>query len=364
MKPKTAAQLWESLEDHRMPTPHDLKYLSGLLDADIHRLTTLWPALPSSVRHDLVNSLTDMTEADFEMDFSALFRIALRDADPEIRATAIEGLMGDEDVRLVAQFCKILTDDAAITPRVKAAQALGQFILLGELQKIRPRPFDMARHALHQAYHNPAEPLEVKRRALESLAYTALDGVGDMIAGAYAHSETKMQISAVFAMGRSADKRWADIVRRELTSSWPEMRYEAARSCGELELREAVPDLLELLEDVDTEVQQVTLWALGQIGGDLARSALARYSRSEDEALSQAAREALDELEFFHGDLGSFFGPPTEFVGESDVGWEDAGLSEEDWEDLAVLLEDDEGEDDENDKGEDDEEDAAEDGAW
>jgi hypothetical protein len=37
MKPKTAAQLWESLEDHRMPTPHDLKYLSGLLDADIHR---------------------------------------------------------------------------------------------------------------------------------------------------------------------------------------------------------------------------------------------------------------------------------------------------------------------------------------
>lgn len=345
MNAKPATQLWESLERQQMPAARDLKYLSVLLDGDIERLTALWPTLPISVRHELVYTLAGMTETDFEMDFSALFRIALRDAAPDIRAAAIEGLMGDEDVRLVAQFCKILTEDPAPAPRAQAAQALGPFVLLGELEKIRPRLFDKARHALLQAHRDPATPLEVRRRALESLAYTALDGVGELIAAAYAHDEVKMRISAVFAMGRSADKRWADIVRRELTNSWPEMRYEAARACGELELREAVPDLLELLEDVDAEVQQVTLWALGQIGGDLARSALARYSRFKDEALNQAAREALDELEFFHGDLGTFFGPPTEFEGVSDVGWDDEDLLLEDLDeldDLETLEEDDE----------------------
>jgi HEAT repeat protein len=49
------------------------------------------------------------------------------------------------------------------------------------------------------------------------------------------------------------------------------------------------------------------LWALGQIGGDKARQILERYCGSECEATRMAAEAALDELEFLHGDLSSFF---------------------------------------------------------
>jgi len=83
----------------------------------------------------------------------------------------------------------------------------------------------------------------------------------------------------------------------------PELRYEAARACGELQLGEAVPELEELIDDSDPEVREAALWALGQIGGSRAREVLEYYCDAEDEATRVAAEAALDELEFLHGDL-------------------------------------------------------------
>ncbi|MBN2005954.1 MAG: HEAT repeat domain-containing protein [Anaerolineae bacterium] len=320
-KSNSAASMWECLEKQENVPHSKLKYLSGLLDDDITRFTTLWFKLPGAVRRKLITRLGEAAEEDFELDFSAVFSIALADADAATCAAAIEGLAEVEDVRLVPKFVRILQENPAILARAKAAQALAHFVLLGELGKIRPRSFDMARNALLAAYRDGNADLEVRRRALESLSYTALDGIPELIADAYAHSEEKMRISAVFAMGRSADKRWASPVQQELASLLPEMRYEAARACGELGLRQATSDLIEMVEDVDLEVQQAALWALGQIGGRQAQKVLNRYVESDNEPLRDAAREALGELEFFHGDLGSFFGPPAEFDGESDAVW-------------------------------------------
>jgi len=91
-----------------------------------------------------------------------------------------------------------------------------------------------------------------------------------------------------------------------------ENRLEAARACGELQLREAVIDLEELADDVDSAVQEATLWSLGQIGGNRAREILQRYVNSDDEATSAAAEAALNELEFLCGDLGDLFSRLTD----------------------------------------------------
>ena len=54
--------------------------------------------------------------------------------------------------------------------------------------------------------------------------------------------------------------------------------------------------LAPLLRDNDTEVALAALWALGQIGGEQAERVLQQISRGDDEARSQAATEALEEL--------------------------------------------------------------------
>ncbi|HID88782.1 MAG TPA: hypothetical protein EYH27_03640 [Anaerolineales bacterium] len=278
--------------------------LSGLDQAEVKEVEAVWRDLPVRVRREVILTLVEVAESDFEADFGAVFRIALDDPDAMVREAAVEGLWEDEDVRLVPRFAAFLREDPAPNVRAAAAASLGRFLLLGELGKIRPLPHRQAYEALLEACRAVRETLEVRRRALEALAYSGEEEVADLISEAYQHPEEKMRISAVFAMGRSADERWAAHVLQELLNPNPEMRFEAARACGELGLEDAVATLIELVEDVDTEVQEAAIWALGQIGGDEARSTLKRCLRSENEALREAARDALRELEFLHGDLG------------------------------------------------------------
>jgi HEAT repeat protein len=88
-------------------------------------------------------------------------------------------------------------------------------------------------------------------------------------------------------------------VRAELGSIEPEMRFEAARAAGELELREAGPALAELLEDGDNQVREAAIWSLGQIGGEYARRTLTDLLKnSDDEEEQDFIQEALDNLAF------------------------------------------------------------------
>ncbi len=290
-----------------MPAQSLLYYLSDLDAEGIARVRLVWPGLPVELRRRLITCLVEMAEADFELNFSEVFRMGLEDEDAEVRTASIEGLWEDEDVRLVPLLVARLQDDESASVRAAAAQSLGRFILLGELNKIHQEPYHIAYQAVLATCQNEHEDIEVQRRALESLAYADNETVIQLIHKAYASTNEKMRVSAVFAMGRSANTYWSRHVRQELFSPNPEMRYEAARACGELQLREAVAELEELADDVDAEVQDAALWALGQIGGDRARSILERYCQADNEATRSAAEAALDELEFMYGDLSDFF---------------------------------------------------------
>ncbi len=306
MKRPLDVLLDELYENAEMPAQASLYHLSGLEVADMVRVREVWPCLPVGLRRRLITRLVELAEADFEVDFNAVFRMGMEDEDAAVRTAAIEGLWEDEDVHLVPLLVACLRKDEATAVRAAAVTSLGRFILLGELEKIRPDPHTMAYEAVLAICQDTEEHSEVRRRALESLAYAGNETVAQLIHEAYAAPEEKMRVSAVFAMGRSADTRWASQVRQELFSPNPELRYEAARACGELALRETVPELEDLTDDVDPEVQEAALWALGQIGGDKARKILERCCLAEDEATQAAAEAALDELEFLHGDLQEF----------------------------------------------------------
>jgi HEAT repeat protein len=306
MNQPLAALLEELGEGAQIPNRESLYLLSNLDVDDAACVRTAWPELVVELRQQLIATLVEVAEADFEVNFGAVFRIGLDDQDAEVRKTAIEGLWEDQDVRLVPTLALRLKDEEA-SVRAAAATSLGRFVLLGELGKIRPAPFTQAYEALLATCQDNTEHFDVRRRALESLSYVDAEDIMALIREAYAAPEEKVRVSAVFAMGRSADAQWGPRVKQELFSPNPEMRYEAAWACGELQLSDTVPELEELTEDVDPEVQEAALWALGQIGGDKAREILQRHCSAESESTRLAAEAALDELEFLHGDLADFF---------------------------------------------------------
>ena len=290
-----------------LPAQAALYHLSGLDPETAGRVRQAWPDYPTELRRRLVARLVELAEADFEVDFGAVFRLGLEDEDGAVRTAAIEGLWEDRDVHLISSLVSLLLEDQVTAVRAAAATSLGRFVLLGEVAETRLDPHVAAYQALLTACRNLEEDSQVRRRALESLAYVGNQAVADLIRAAYSDPEEDVRISAVFAMGRSADDCWARYVLRELASPSPGLRYEAAIACGELELDDAVPDLLELADDSDPQVQWASLWALGQIGGEAAREALERYCESEDKATRTAAEEALNELLFLHGDLTDIF---------------------------------------------------------
>ncbi len=299
--------LEQLLETSEKPHQASLWCLSNLNNEEEERVRDVWAQLPPDLRVEAASWLVRMAEADFTLDFSQIFRLGMEDDDERVRKTAIEGLWEEEDVRLVPYLAQCLREDDSVGVRAAAAKSLGRFVLLGELERIRSGPRQMAYEVLVEAHQAQDEDLEVQRRALESLAYVCNDTVVNSIAESYGSPVEKMRISAVFAMGRSADARWEQDVQRELYSTNPEMRYEAARACGELQVSEAVSMLEELAEDTDAEVQQTAIWALGQIGGDRARQVLEYYCSFGDEALRSAAKAAVKEFEFLHGDLEEVF---------------------------------------------------------
>ena len=249
-------------------------------------------------KRELLSIMVEYAEERFDLDYNDLFRAILCDDDPEVRRLAVEGLWEDERVDLAERLLELLEGDSNGSVRSAAAKSLGRFVFLAECDQIGRSRADRIRTALERVVDGPDEELEVARRAVESLAYINDDDAKRVIDRAYMHPDPRMRESAVFAMGRSADGVWAETVLEELESPSPPMRYEAARACGELELELGVNHLIRLVGDDDRQVQEMAIWALGQIGGKRARSVLEQCLQHSEPALVEAAEQALQEIEF------------------------------------------------------------------
>jgi HEAT repeat protein len=278
-----------------------LAQLSGPSRADADRFREFCASLDASRKRDLMARMVEYAEESFELDYVDLFRACLSDSDPQVRKRAIEGLWEDERADLVQKFLGLLTSDPAIEVRAAAAGSLGRFLFRCECEELDERHGRRIREQLEAVIEDTHEDIDVRRRAIESIAFINDDKVRAIIDRAYDHDDQRMRESAVFAMGRSADSFWNVTVMAELYSPLPAMRYEAIRAAGELGLRRAVNQLIRLSDDPDTEVQIMAIWALGQIGGKRAKAALERQVDSENDAVVEAAEEALSELELLSG---------------------------------------------------------------
>lgn len=300
--PTVEALLQHLADDSQLLSVARLYTLSNLDGVDLARVQAMWSTLPDDRRRSTIRHLVDIAETNFEVDFGPVFRLALNDSNAEVREAAIDGLWDDTDPALIPLLLNILQNDPAEQVRAAGASALGQFVYLDEIEEIPHAKVESTLKALRQILAAPDEPLEVRRRAVEAMGFSSADDVPDIIRRAYASPDELMRISAVFAMGNSADDQWIDTIISELENQLPAMRYEAARAAGELEARSAVGTLARLLDDPDREVQEMVIWALGQIGGKRARSLLAELAAGADADLAQVAAEALEELEWMHGD--------------------------------------------------------------
>jgi len=324
----------------------DIFPLSDLARERLPDFEAAWHALSASRRLELIGEMVEQAETNVHFNFHAVLRTLLGDAEARVRRLAVEGLWEDEKTNLIPSLVGLLCDDPSVEVRATAAISLGRYVLLGVLGDIREEPAMYAQRALLQAWSRMGEANDVRRRALESLAYGNPSGLNEMIRNAYYDDDAAMRQSAVFAMGRTADARWSRYVLEELQSHEPAMRFEAAQAAGEMGLKAAVQHLIQCIDDTDASVRQAAVSALGKIGGPAAKRALQALLQFDDEVLVQAAEDALDELNFGSGaEADSLPGPARSAPGSDGVSEDLEDLDEFD-DDLESSLEEDDFDDD------------------
>ena len=282
-----------------IPQAH-LQYYSDLDPKSLRLFLDAWKNVPANRKTLLLDKLTAYLDEDTIVSYEEIGRALLDDPEAEVRARAL-GLLGEsDDPRLVDTFLEIFQADTDLAPRLKAANLLGEFILLGELEELdekRLRKLEEALLVVIRSDENPA----LRRAAVEAFGYSGREDAVAVIESAYEREDPHWVASALRAMGRSHDTRWEDSVVSKLLDSDPRIQYAAAEAAGELSIEEAGPILLKMLEDEeeDDTVTMAAIWALSQIGGEDARAyILNMLDNTDDEETAEFLEDALENLDF------------------------------------------------------------------
>lgn len=297
------SEIMESLKNDEQVSIPLLYRFSDMQPGEWEHLEAVWPTLDDERRRVIAQHLADITEYSYRVDFSNFFRMAFNDPSAAVRLASLEGVWDSEKLFLIQPIIDLMQADPEVDVRARAANSLGQFIVKGEWEIIPLESTEPIVEALLEQMDDPQTVTAVRRAALESLGAAYHPRVPELITAAYESRKFEMQVSAVCAMGNSADKQWTPYIIDELENPDAEMRFMAARAAGQIGSSDAVEGLIELLEDDDLEVQLTAIASLGEIGGDMAREALELLESDPDldEAVMEVVDEALEELHMMSG---------------------------------------------------------------
>ena len=293
-----------ALLDNNQPFPRQyLHIFSDMAQKDLDEIRGVWENISVIRKVNLLADLEILLESDTLLAFDDFAKLALTDIDPNVRSKAISLLWESDDSQLAEVFTQILEVDQSEAVQISAAAALGKYILLGELDEIPPRLAEKVKDTLLGIFQtNPVK--EIQQEILKSLSYANLPKITRMITTAYNNPDPSWQLTAIIAMGRSADERWEKTILDMINSSSLPHQIEAVKAAGELEISEAKLPLINLLHspDSDVELRFQIIWSLSKIGGEDVKDTLIQIletTDSDDEI--DVIEMALENLEFSDG---------------------------------------------------------------
>lgn len=294
----------ELLQGETSLNPSYLHRLSDLVEEEILLFKKAWPDILAWRRQALLEDLEALYARDTLLSFESICRIAMEDSNPQVRFLALRSFLEYEVTDLIPIFIQTMIMDNDEEIRALAAQNLGKYVYLGEVDSISKQKQTNIEENLLMVAHGSDSSL-VRRKAIESLGYSSHKDVPDLIREAYHSNQVDWVASALFAMGRTLDPRWKSEITEMLNNPIKEIRFEAIKAAGELEISSSRKTIIKHLEDPDPEIRTAAIWALAQIGGDEIRTILEKILQEtefEEEAI--ILEEALDHL-LFDLSLGS-----------------------------------------------------------
>ena len=290
-----------ALKDESQPFhPKYLPRFSDINTRDLSALKKTWGSVSVTRKANLLQDLEDLSDSETVVCFDDVAKLGLSDPNADVRALAARLLWESEDVSLIPVFQKMMEKDPDPIARAAGAAALGRFVLIGEIDELQPETHQQVEDSLLLVCTGKDAP-KIRQSALESLGFSRREEVPILIQKALYTNEIPWLASALFAISRSLDYRWEKQILDFMKHPDDEIRFEAIRAAGELELASASQPLIDILEsgEEDGDNRLAGIWSLSQIGGDDAKVALdAALENCEDDEEAEYIEEALYNLNF------------------------------------------------------------------
>jgi hypothetical protein len=288
-------------EEKKVFPPTLWNQFSDLSASELTILKSTWNLVSPRRKAALLQDLESMMNYNYQVNFDTFAKFCLNDEEPGVRSAAIRLLDEYERRDLIDPLLDILFNDADDVVQSEAATILGNYVYKGELEELPQSDKNRIEEALLKALaENPSVLLQ--RRAVEALAYSSRDEVAPLILAAYEKPEREWKASALFSMGRSANRQWEKIVLANLDSDEPDIQFEAIGAVGEMYIERALPRLLEIAEDfenLDQPIRMALGRALENIGGMEGISVLSRMLEwAEDDEEIELLEQAIEFASF------------------------------------------------------------------
>jgi HEAT repeat protein len=252
--------------------------------------------LPS--QRQRIRELSEAEEENYAENRAPIYTRLMKHPDPEVRRCAVEAMWYYPEEEHLDRILQILWFDTDEEVRGRAAMVLGRYMYEGfVMEELDSLLTQRVKRTLIEAATDEHEGITVRRFALEALSFCTNDSqVWNLIEQGYFSPDLRMQLSALFAMGRNGSERWHGYLLRALDDADKEVRIEAISACGEAQIIAAVPELQKLSYDMDRDLRLEAIWALGKIGDERALHTLQRCTRDPDPDVCEVAQDAIEEL--------------------------------------------------------------------
>lgn len=269
--------------------------LSHLEGPDLDTFRGAWESLTAPARERLVRRLHRAATELPRLDFSAVNHLALRDPDASVRLAGVQSALEDASPDLMHRLASLAEHDPSSDVRAAAAEDLGRFALMAELEALAPEQAREVRVLLFRLLDDPEATPGVRSAALAALGYFSDGAAAERVDAGFA--DASLRLAAIRAMGHSADPRWTERLISMLEDEDAEVRLEAASALGEIEDERAIEPLSDLVDDQDSGVRLAAIEALGEIGGDGAREVLVYVLQDPSDRIREAAEAAIATID-------------------------------------------------------------------
>ena len=243
------------------------RQLSDLTPAKAAQVREVLQELSEEKRLQFFQAMDSSAEEELIYDFTPIAMLGIDDPDAAIRTAALNVLYWED----TEQIGKIMLEKAASDPdenvRIAAIKTLGQYMLEHHMENDIPVDPAKLKETLSALLDNPSAA--VRREAVASYALSGDKRVKEIISGYFAGNDRDELMTALQAVSLSLLEDWNDVIMELISSENEDIRQAAIHTAGELQLKEALPVMYEIIANFDhvsPELLLETVSAVSEIG--------------------------------------------------------------------------------------------------